>query len=127
MIALLVSLAARVGVPAPLRKAAGIAFAVVTLIALLSLGKCVYDRKLIAKHEAEAQADIAKKTRPADERAAATRLSDMKRNMEHEAAERAAVAALPDEKPDAFDRARMCVRLCRQAPDSAPAACRPCG
>lgn len=126
MIGFLISLADLAGVPELLRKAVGIIGAVLAVLALLSLALCVHDRKLIADHEAKVAAEIAARTRPADERAADTRLSDMKRNMEDEAAERAAVARLPDAGLTARQRARSCAILCRQNPDTVPAGCGPC-
>lgn len=126
MIGVLISLAARVGVPEPLRKAAGIVGAVVALVALLGLAKCVYDRKLIAGHEAEQAAKLAPVIRAADANAAESRVTDLKRNLTDEAAERAAVAPLPDARLSDRQRARACAVLRRQSPAArAPAACRP--
>ncbi len=126
MIAILISLAARLGVPEPLRRAAGIAGAVAALIALLAIAKCTYDRRLIAGHEAEQAAKLAPVIRAADAKAAETRLTDLERNRDEEAAERAAVAPLPDTGLSARQRARACAILQRQStPDRIPAACRP--
>lgn len=127
MITLLASLAARVGVPEPLRKAAGTAGAIVALMAVLALAKCSYDRSLIQKHEATQAAKIAPVIRAADEHAAGSRITDLKRNLTDEAAERAAVAPLPDAGLSDRQRARACAILVRQRTpaDRLPAACRP--
>lgn len=126
MIAIITSLALRAGVPQRFAKLAGIVALVVALAALLTLGKCSYDRSVIAEHEAAQEAAIAPVVRHADAKAAEARLSDQKRNQADEDAERAAVAPLPDARLSDRQRERACAILRRQAAErghQSPAGC----
>lgn len=115
MIAILVRLALGAGIPQRFAKAAGIGGAIALLIALLAVGKCSYDRRLIANHDAAREARIAPILRSADANAADARILDAKRNIADETAERAAVAPLPDARLSDRQRARACAVLLRQA------------
>lgn len=126
MIGLLASIALGAGVPQRFAKAAGIAGAIVALGAVLTLAKCGYDRSVIANHEAAQEAKIAPVIRQADANAADARTHDLRRNLNDEAAERAAVAPLPDTGLSARQRARACAILRRQAAErghESPAGC----
>lgn len=115
MLAFLTALALRAGVPQRLAGTAGMLGAVAALFALLAVAKCSYDRRLIARHDAAVEAQLAPKIRAADAHAADQRLSDLKRNQADEDAERAAVAPLPDARLSARQRNRACAILQRQA------------
>ncbi len=115
MIGILTSLALGAGIPARFARAAGIAAAIVALLAVLTVAKCAYDRGVIDDHEAMREAKLTPIIRSADAKAADTRLSDLKRNSDDENAERAAVAPLPDAGLSARQRARACAILQRQA------------
>ncbi|MBO9377663.1 hypothetical protein GG804_12875 [Sphingomonas histidinilytica] len=115
MISALATLAVRVGVPERFARAAVATCAIIALVALLALGKCAYDRRLIARHDAEQEAQLAPAVRSADANAADARLSDQKRNQADEDAERAAVAPLPDARLSDRQRERACAILLRQA------------
>lgn len=71
MSAFLTSLALKAGIPQKFAKAAGIAFAVVALIALLAIGKCSYDRSVVEDALNERNAEIAKAITKADREAGA--------------------------------------------------------
>ncbi|QTH22013.1 hypothetical protein HRJ34_00265 [Rhizorhabdus wittichii] len=115
MIAALVTLALRAGIPARFAKAVAIACFVVAAAGLLAVTKCAYDRSLIARHDAAQEAQLAPAVRSADGNAADARLSDLKRNQADEDAERAAVAPLPDARLSDRQRQRACAILLRQA------------
>jgi hypothetical protein len=115
MIAFLASLAVRAGVPQRFARIVGPACALVAVAALLTVVKCAYDRNLIARHDAEQEAQLAPAVRSADANAADARLSDQKRNQADEDAERAAVAPLPDARLSDRQRERACAILLRQA------------
>jgi hypothetical protein len=72
----LLSLAGKLGIPEPLRKAAVIGTAIVLLISLLAIGKCTYDRSIIKAHQAAQDAANAKADRKADQKAAEQRRAD---------------------------------------------------
>nr|WP_053000149.1 hypothetical protein [Sphingomonas sp. Y57] len=115
MIGFLARLAARAGVPERFARVVGPACAIFALVALLAVARCAYDRNLIARHDAEQEAQLAPAVRSADANAADARLSDQKRNQADEDAERAAVAPLPDARLSDRQRARACAVLLRQA------------
>ncbi len=126
MIGLLASLALRAGVPQRFAKAVGIAGAIAAVLALLSLGRCAYDRRLIADHDAKQAAELAPIVRSADANAAEARIFDLKKETADEIAERAAVAPLPDAGLSVRQHARACAILRRQAAErggAIPAGC----
>lgn len=69
MIALLASLAIRLGVPERFARAAGIVGVVLLLLILLLIAKCAYDRSVIQAHEAERAAKVERDARKAEHRA----------------------------------------------------------
>jgi len=126
MMTLIATLATRFGVSQRLIKVVGIAALVTLAVGLLGIAKCSYDHRLIATHDAETAARLAPVVRQADAMAADTRISDLKRNLDDENAERAAVAPLPDTQLSARQRARACAILMRQAKERGrpvPAGC----
>ena len=76
MLAPLIGLALKVGIPARFAKIAVIASLVVLLVVGLGVAKCAYDRSVIKAHEAERDAATAKADRKADTKAAEERRSD---------------------------------------------------
>lgn len=122
----LLALVMRIGIPAKFAKPALIAAGVVLLILALGLGKCAYDRALIRNHEADQAAKIAPVVRKADAKAADARIIEERKIDAHQAEERKAVDALPDQGLSARQRARACSVLRRQAAERgrpAPAGC----
>ncbi|WP_300974855.1 hypothetical protein [Sphingomonas sp. LHG3406-1] len=76
MIAALVALVVKAGIPARFAKPVLIGLAVVLLIAALGIGKCSYDRSVIRNHTANERAATAEADRKADTRAADQRRVD---------------------------------------------------
>jgi uncharacterized protein HemX len=76
----LIGLALKIGIPQRFAKAAVIAAMVIALIAALGIGKCAYDKRVIANHEAKQEAATAKADRKADAKAAEQRRTDDSRS-----------------------------------------------
>ena len=65
--AFLIRMVASVGVPERFRRIAGYAVAIVAFVALLWIGKALYDRALIAEHDAKQEAAVLKADAKADD------------------------------------------------------------
>jgi len=118
--ALLIRIVASVGIPERFRRIAGYIGLVVAVIALLWLGKALYDRSVIAEHDA----DIAAATIEARDVAASQRATDTIANAEQERQRNEAIQNAPTGTPPSGPaRALACERL-RQL-GRVPAACRP--
>lgn len=76
MIAPLIALALKAGIPARFAKIAVIGTLIVLLVVGLGVAKCAYDRSVIKAHENERNAEIAKADRKADAKAAVERRAD---------------------------------------------------
>ena len=111
----LIMLALRLGVPARFAKAATIAAIVILAVLLIGIGKCAYDRRVIARHEADEAAKMAPKIRKADEAAATAREQDNAQIARDEKDTTDALKTLPDQGLTDRQRARACVVLKRQA------------
>jgi len=108
--ALLIRIAASVGVPERFRKVAGYAVAVVALVALLWLGKTIYDRSVIADHEA----DIAADTIEARDVAASQRATDTIANAEQERQRNEAINTAPTGQPPSGPARNLACERLRQ-------------
>ncbi len=64
------------GVPAKFARPLAIVGLILLIIIALGVGKCTYDRSVIAKHDAKIEAATAKADRKADAAAAVTRRAD---------------------------------------------------
>jgi hypothetical protein len=80
VISTLISLALKLGIPARFAKGAVIAALVACLVIGLGIGKCAYDKRVIANHEAKQEAATAKADRQADAKAAEQRRADDSRS-----------------------------------------------
>jgi predicted lipid-binding transport protein (Tim44 family) len=76
----LIGLALKAGIPAKWAKGAVIAILIALLLAGLGIGKCAYDKRVIANHEAKQEAATAKADRKADAKAAEQRRADDNRS-----------------------------------------------
>ena len=76
MIAFLLPLLGKLGIPEPLRKAALYASFAILLIALLGIAKCSYDSSIITAHDDKLTAKIVKKDSAAKEQASIERAND---------------------------------------------------
>jgi uncharacterized protein HemX len=93
------------------------------LLAVLGagLGKCAYDRSVIRAHETKQEIKQVKRERKAD-----TKLQDQKERDQSAADQRKkeiddATKGIPDQKPSARQRARICAELLRSG--NAPPEC----
>lgn len=100
------------------------AIAYVGLAALLlggfGVGKCTYDRSVIARHEAA----IARRAQPATDQAAAERAKDSINNAKRDQERHDVINAAPDQPIAPTSRALACKRL-RDAGRDPPACRRP--
>lgn len=119
----LLPLFARVGIPKRFQRLAAWIALGIALIALLSLGKCVYDRKLIADHEAQREAAAS----AAREQAAEEQAADTLRNARNEKDLHDAINQAPpgDGRISPAAHALACERLRKIG--RIPEACRPQG
>jgi hypothetical protein len=76
----LIGLALKLGVPQRFAKGAVIAALIAIAIAALGIGKCTYDKRVIANHDAKQEAATAKADRQADAKAAEQRRADDSRS-----------------------------------------------
>lgn len=119
----LISLFARWGVAESFRKPLGYLTVIVALLALLSLGKCVYDRKLISDHEAKREAAASGAREVAAEEAARDTIINTRNEKDlHDAIEK---APLGDGRISPAAHALSCERLRKIG--RYPEACRPEG
>lgn len=118
MIAFLLPLLARVGVPEPLRKIVGYASLVIAIVALLGLVKCSYDRSLIRQHDAEITAETVKKDSAAKEEAAVERATDTAAINQAEKERSDAINKGPAVKPSPASIRHNCERLRRAGTDT---------
>ena len=72
----LIGLALKAGIPTRFAKVAVIIAGAVLLITLLGIGKCSYDKSVVERHNARAEATTAKADRKADAKAAEERRAD---------------------------------------------------
>ncbi len=126
---MLIALAARFGIPEPMRRLAVIASLAIALFMILGVAKCSYDRSIIASHDAAQSAATAKADRKADDAAANTRRADDSR-LAQERAQLEKVKTNAKSRDDAKDpngvAARLrCIRLqqAARASNSQPPAC----
>lgn len=106
--AFLIHMVASVGVPERFRRIAGYAFAIAAVVALLWAGKALYDRSVIASHEADKAADSIE----ARDVAASQRATDTIANAEQERQRNEAINTAPTgQPPSAPARALACERL----------------
>lgn len=98
------------GVPERLAKPALIALAVALAIIAAGIGKCAYDRSIIAKHDAAANLSAEKAGRAADQKAADQRQADTTRAAS-EAAQLDKVTTNANSPDDARRAYYRCVRL----------------
>ena len=120
---IILALAGKLGIPTPFRKAAVIGAAVALLIALLAVGKCTYDRKVIRDHEAKAALQQAQRERKADSNLQQQKGRDEAASQQRQQEIDNATRNIPDQKPSARQRARTCVELMRRG--NAPPECHP--
>lgn len=102
------------------------ALAVFAGIAILSLAKCSYDRRLIERHDDARDATIAAQGRAGEAQASDERRADDARISNETEEMDNATASMPDRAPSDRQRARACVILRQQARasgDPVPAGC----
>lgn len=113
--AFLLAFAGKVGIPAPLRKAAVIGTIVVLIVALLAVGKCTYDRSVIRQHEQKAALEQARRERKADANLQSQKARDDAAAEQRREEIDNATRNIADQVPSARQRARACLELRRQA------------
>ncbi len=88
---------------------------VLAFLVLMAVGKCSYDRSVIAKHDAKATLDQAKRERTADANLHEQKGRDETASTQRQEEIDHATRNIPDQAPSARQRARACVELRRQA------------
>jgi hypothetical protein len=101
------SLAAKLGIPEPLRKAAVIGTGVLLLILAAFIAVKIHDHRVIKAHEQE----LEQRAKPATDKAASERASDTITNAKHEEELHNAVHSVPDAAPAGPSHALACERL----------------
>lgn len=114
------------GVPERLAKPVLIALAVALAILAAGIGKCAYDRSIIAKHDAAISAKAAARNDAAKDAASTERRADDQRISEAQKGYDDAISKAPAGAPGPATVALGCERLRRQGARAAdlPAACR---
>jgi uncharacterized protein HemX len=115
MLAPLIGLALKVGIPTRFAKIAVIGTLIVLLVVGLGVAKCAYDRSVIERHTSGQQAKQTKRERTADTNLKRQRDADEAAAAQRQQEIENATRNIPDQAPSARQRARACLELRRQA------------
>jgi uncharacterized protein HemX len=88
---------------------------VALLIAILSIGKCTYDKSVIRQHEQKAALQQAQRERKADSNLQVQKGRDEAASQQRQQEIDNATRDIPDQAPSARQHARACLELQRQA------------
>jgi flagellar biosynthesis/type III secretory pathway M-ring protein FliF/YscJ len=99
MIAFLVSLALRAGVPQRFARVAAIGVLALALIAAFFIGKAIYDHRLIARHDAKANATAERQARESEHKADTATNPITNANAAEHAARQEAIRNATDQHP----------------------------
>jgi len=95
----LANLALRAGVPQRFAKAAAIGVLALALIAAFFIGKGIYDHRLIARHDAKAEATAERQARESEHKADAATNPVVNQNAAEHAARQEAIRNATDQHP----------------------------